>query len=225
MTYTWIGVALLVALADWLAVIRKYKNLEYMAHPAVMAILFIWIWQAGGLHGPMVWFALGVLFSMAGDIFLMLPREQFILGLAAFLLAHIAYLVGFNMSSPPFTLPSLIIAVGIGLVALRLYRGIKSGLAQRKLNGLTIPVAVYSLVISLMLLSAVLKLLQPEWQPWPAILVSLGALMFFLSDSFLAWNKFVTPLRNSHLIVIVLYHLGQISLVLGTGLHYLPAPI
>ena len=46
-----------------------------------------------------------------------------------------------------------------------------------------------------MLLSALLTLAADTWQAGAAILVSAGALLFFLSDTLLAWNKFVTPFR------------------------------
>jgi uncharacterized membrane protein YhhN len=60
------------------------------------------------------------------------------------------------------------------------------------------------------------------WQTVPALLVSAGALLFFISDALLAWNKFVIPLRQGRFISIIPYHLGQILLTIGAALHYLP---
>ena len=65
---------------------------------------------------------------MAGDIFLMLPRERFIAGLVAFLLAHVAYVVGFNQTPTAFNLAGFILAVSVTLVFLRVYRRIAAGL-------------------------------------------------------------------------------------------------
>jgi hypothetical protein len=42
-----------------------------------------------------------------------------------------------------------------------------------------------------------------------------------VSDSFLAWNKFVAPLPYGRLRVIVSYHVGQVLIVLGAALHFL----
>ena len=223
MSYTLLYLALFVAFLDWIAVARGWKWLEYIAKPGVMVLLLIWLGVSAGFGGQLVWFAAGLAFSMLGDIFLMLPREQFIAGLVAFLVAHLAYLVGFNASLPPVNLASLAIALAVGLAAGQLYRRISAGLRARGEGKLLTPVLVYSGVISLMLLSALLTLVRSnlEWMPGPALLVSLGALLFFASDSFLAWNKFVAPLPYGRLRVIVTYHLGQALIALGALLHVL----
>lgn len=56
-----------------------------------------------GAYGVSKIFLLALLFSLLGDIFLMLPRERFLAGLGAFLLAHLAYGWGFLGSgqAPP----------------------------------------------------------------------------------------------------------------------------
>jgi uncharacterized membrane protein YhhN len=53
------------------------------------------------------------------------------------------------------------------------------------------------------------------WTTRAAFFVSAGALLFVTSDVILAWNKFVSPLRNGRVWNIVLYHLGQIALIAG----------
>lgn len=221
MSYLLIGVALLVAIADWVAVATQRKTLEYFAKPGVMLVLLIWLWQASGFSGSLIWFGLGLVFSMAGDIFLMLPRERFIAGLVAFLLAHVAYVVGFNQTPTAFNVAGFILAVLVTLVFLRVYRRIAAGLDASGQPALKTPVLIYSLVISVMLLSALLTLAADTWQAGAAILVSAGALLFFLSDTLLAWNKFVTPLKWGRLAVIITYHLGQILITVGAAWHYL----
>lgn len=222
-SYFLLYVALGIALLDWIAVVKNWKRLEYFAKPGVMVVLLAWLWQATGFGGYLLWFALGVLLSLAGDVFLMLPREQFIAGLVSFLLAHIAYLIGFNMTLPALNLAGLIMAILVGLTARQVHRRIAAGLAASGNQGLQMPVLIYSIVISLMLLSALLTLTRPEtsWLAWPALLASAGALLFFLSDTFLAWNKFVVRLPHGKLQVIVTYHLGQALIVLGAATNYL----
>jgi alkenylglycerophosphocholine/alkenylglycerophosphoethanolamine hydrolase len=221
MPYFFLALALLIAILDWIAVARSWKSLEYFAKPGVMLALLAWLWQVGGFQGQMLWFAAGLLFSMAGDIFLMLPREQFIAGLVAFLLAHLCYLGGFNPTLPPLNLLSLVLALIVAITAAQIFRRVAGGLDTSGQSALKLPVLVYTIVISLMLLSALLTLLRPEWLPVPALLVSAGAMLFFLSDTFLAWNKFVATLPNGKLRVIITYHMGQILIVLGAALHYL----
>lgn len=220
MSYFFLGLALAIAVVDWLATAKAWKALEYFAKPGVMVALLIWLWQISGMRGPIIWFAAGLIFSLAGDVFLMLPREQFIAGLISFLLAHLAYLAGFNTTLPPANLASLALLVLVALTGLQIYRRIAAGLAASGNQSLKPPVLVYSSVISLMTFSALLTLVRPEWEALPALLASAGALLFFTSDSFLAWNKFVSPLPYGRLRVIVTYHLGQILIVLGATLHF-----
>ena len=221
MSPTYIILALIVAVVDWVAIQLRNKPLEFIAKPGVMILLLIGLWQASSFQGPMIWFGLGLLFSMAGDIFLMLPKEQFIPGLVSFLIAHLAYLVGFNQSPPPMILASLVLVVMVGITAVQLYRRLAGGLRASGQTRLIYPVMAYSVVISLMLISALMTLARAEWSEGPALLVSAGALLFFLSDSFLGWNKFVAPLPYGKLRVIVTYHLGQILIVLGAAFHFL----
>jgi uncharacterized membrane protein YhhN len=221
MNYLWLAIAAAIAVLDWIAVERKIKLLEYFAKPGAMLALILWLWQASGFQGVMVWFGVGLLFSLAGDVFLLLPREQFIPGLVAFLLAHVAYIIGFNAAPPPLNLPAALMALVVLLAALQIYRGVAAGLQASGQTRLKAPVLVYSLVISLMLLSALLTFVRPEWQPAPALMAGVGALSFFISDSVLAWNKFVTPLAHARLITMVTYHLGQALIMLGCAAHYL----
>ncbi len=220
MSYPWIVAALIIAFVDWLAVAYKLKLLEYIAKPGVMIFLLIWMWQASAFQGALLWFGIALAFSLAGDVFLMLPQERFILGLISFLLAHLAYIIGLNQTALTPNLPAFIIIVLVALTMLRIYRRIAAGLVAGGNSSLRIPVLIYSLVISLMLLSALLTLTGTAWQALPAILVSSGALLFFFSDSLLAWNKFVQRMRLAPLAVIITYHLGQILLALGAVLHY-----
>jgi len=221
MSYTFIWIALIIAVVDWVAVAKGWRKVEYFAKPAVMVALLAWLWQNSGFSGQLIWFAIGLACSLAGDVFLMLPREQFVPGLVSFLLAHLAYLVGFNPSLPPLHAASLILLVLVALASSAVYRRIAAGLQASGQAALKLPVLVYTIVISLMLLSALITLVRPEWSALNALLVSAGALLFYASDTTLAWNKFVAPIRNGRLWVIVTYHLGQTLIVLGAAAHFL----
>jgi uncharacterized membrane protein YhhN len=222
MSFTLIWIALLVAALDWFAVATRRKTLEYFAKPGVMIILLAWMWQTSAFQGALLWFGLGLAFSLAGDVFLMLPRERFIPGLIAFLLAHVAYIIGFNQTVPTWNLPALIMTALVAFTIIRVYRRIAAGLVASGNSALRLPVLIYSLVISLMLVSALLTLTGISWQALPAILVSAGALLFFISDTLLAFNKFVQSLKYGPLAVIITYHIGQTLLAVGAVLHYLP---
>jgi uncharacterized membrane protein YhhN len=150
-----------------------------------------------------------------------LPKEQLIAGLLAFLCAHLAYLVGFNATLPPANLPATLMAVGVGVTTARYYRGIAAGLSASRQGNLKTLVLAYLAVISLMLLSALLTLVRMEWETGAALLASGGALLFYLSDAILAWNRFVKPQPNNSLVIMITYHIGQALIVLGAAQQYI----
>ena len=128
MTYIPILIAIFLAILDWIAAEKKIKPLEYITKPATMLALLWWIWSSVGLGGDMLWFTLGVVFCLAGDIFLMVPRNMFIFGLIAFLLGHVCYTIGFNNQSPYISLLGILIIVLLGIYFGWLYPKIAKGL-------------------------------------------------------------------------------------------------
>jgi uncharacterized membrane protein YhhN len=107
------------------------------------------------------------------------------------------------------------VALMVILSALPLIRRILFGLKQKGLRRLQEPVRIYATIISLMLFSALMTLFRTDWLSDPAYLVSIGAVLFISSDMLLAWNKFVQPVRRGRLLLMVTYHLGQITLIAG----------
>jgi alkenylglycerophosphocholine/alkenylglycerophosphoethanolamine hydrolase len=212
--------ALIFAVLTALAVWKDNQGLLFIAKPAVMIVLFIYLWISTGLQGATLWFGLGMLLSLTGDILLLWINRFFLYGLVAFLLAHIAYLIGFNSPTSPVSMWGFLLAVIVGLGGARVIRRILSAMLENGQARMRIPVAIYSAVISLMLLSAMLKLTDPAWGAGASLLVALGAFLFFLSDIVLAWNKFVTPIQNGRMFNIGLYHLGQICLAAGMVMQF-----
>jgi len=208
--------ALIVAGLDWLAIARRQRRLEYLLKPATLALVLIAAWLlTRGPHDAWLaqFFLPGLVFSLAGDIFLLLPNERFFIpGLAAFLLAHVCYILGLNSTLPPW--PALTFLIVVAAIGVALFRDIALGLQQRQQLALLVPVALYSLILSLMLLSAWATLFRPEWTPLRRGMVIVGASLFFASDATLARNLFVTQSSSpsARLRVMVTYHLGQIAL-------------
>ena len=208
--------AFLFAALEALAVWNNWLRLEYAAKPAVMIVLFTWLWTSAGLSGALIWFGLGIIFSLAGDILLMIPLDRtFLAGLVAFLLAHVAYVIGFNIPLPEFSAWSIVFAVIVSLGGSRIIRRLLTVLASKGQAVTRTPIIVYSLSISLMLLSAMMKLSDLTWNANAAALVSVGAFLFVISDIVLVWNKFVSPFQYGRIYNIAMYHLGQIALIAG----------
>ncbi len=220
--------ALGVSVLEWVAVWRKWTRVRYFTKPGAMLALIAWYTLSGGMQGEGLWFGVGFVFSLAGDIFLLLSHGWFIFGLLSFLVAHLLYIVGFNQTLPsadPGILAAAVAVVGVGyfvfrgiLAALRagsetppaarLEAGSKTAPLKGKMR-LMAPVIVYALVISVMLFSAMICYFRPGWSQSAALLAVIGAGLFFLSDSVLANQKFVRPVRGGDVIVMVTYLLGQ----------------
>ena len=82
----WVYAALALALVQWTARWREIRWLHYATKPAVLLALIFWSWQVSGWQGPLLWFGIALVFSLLGDVLLMLPPSFFLTGLGAFLL-------------------------------------------------------------------------------------------------------------------------------------------
>jgi uncharacterized membrane protein YhhN len=210
------------AVSDWVGVARGWSRVRFLTKPAVAALLLLWLYLATGLQGAMVYFGLGLLFSLIGDLFLLFDTQGwFLAGLVAFLLALVAYTIGFNATPPATDLFSILMAILVAVLFARLYRRVAAGLLVKGLGRLRIPTLIYTMALALMLLSALLTLFRHDWLPLASLFAALGAALFVASDTLLAWNRFVTPLQRGPLVSIILYHVGQMLLIAGVVLNYL----
>ena len=149
----------------------------------------------------------GLVCSLAGDIFLMLPGERFLPGLASFLLAHLAYLAAFTRGLAP---------LGLGLAALPLAGAgllvlvyLWPGLDVR----LRLPVTIYVAAIVTMAAAA---LARWTWlNTTPALLGALGALLFVISDAVLAVDRFRRPFRAAQGVLLSTYFAAQVLIALS----------
>lgn len=212
----WLWITLCVMVADWLATGFKRKPLRHVTKPAALLLLLIWFTETSAWRGPLVWFGLGLVFSLIGDILLLRPERGFLFGLAAFLLGHLAYIVGFNMQ--PFQWNPLLLlmlaAVGVAatLIGRHILRGLKRGQSYSRMKK---PVLAYMTVITLMVLSALACFFRPGWPTAAAALTSLGALSFLSSDSILASDRFVRQRWWAGATIMITYHLGQVLMISG----------
>jgi uncharacterized membrane protein YhhN len=218
---------LLFAALEWVAVARGWKRVEYIGKPAPMLILLAFLAFAGGFGSPpLICFGLGIFFSLVGDVLLLIPSARgpdarLIPGLVAFLLAHVSYIIGLNIPFPNSSpIWSLGLAIILALSAARILKRILDGVLQKGLQSLVRPVALYGVIITLMLLSALLTLNNSTWKISAAGLVAVGAVLFYFSDMLLAWVRFVKNIKNGPLTIMILYHLGQAALVAGVLLQF-----
>jgi uncharacterized membrane protein YhhN len=215
---TLLALAVVAAVVDWVAVGTGRTRLEYAAKPAVLVALAAAAALIPAGHTDLVdrrwWFVGALVCSLAGDVLLMLPRNLFVPGLAAFLVGHVLFIVGFLQpasppTSPPFTFSPIGIAVALGLVVL--VEAVPSVVILRSLlhrgeGALVGPVCVYMAAIVTMVVLAV-NVGVPT--------AALGACAFLVSDTLLALDRFVRPIRQGTLLVHVTYHAAQLLLVVS----------
>lgn len=197
----------LVALGDWFAVVRHQKTLEYVCKPLTIVLLLglaasVDTDGSGAVRG---WFVAALILSMLGDVWLMLPRDLFIPGLASFLLAHLAYIAGMWVDGVSF------LGIAIGLAVAGLAALVVGGRILRRVRAssdpaMAVPVGAYMAVISLMLASA--------FGTEEGLAIG-GAALFFCSDALIAWERFVRPRAWHGLAIIVTYHVAQAGLTLS----------
>lgn len=209
-------VSLAVGVADWVAVATRRKRAEYVLKPATLAVLIVAAIALRGEEPAARWgFAVAALvLSLCGDVFLMLPRDLFLAGLVAFLLAHLAYVAALNPSVPPLlpTLPAAILATAMGGA---LFLRIRGQMIRTSRGGLVVPVGVYVVVITAMVVSAAGTAGRAEWAAGSSAFTMAGALLFYGSDAMIGWTRFVSDFPRSRVLITAAYHLGQVGLVVG----------
>ncbi len=176
----------------------KNTSLKMVFKPLTTALIIYFAFQQGGhvfLHYKVL-ILIALFFSLAGDVFLMLPHERFIAGLVSFLIAHLFFITAFIGHTGPYwnwiyLIPVLIYFI-LFLIVLLPHTG-----------EMTIPVVVYALVILTFLWQAAGRYgFQPDMLTACGLF---GAILFVLSDSLLAYNKFVKPIKWAPGILMVLY--------------------
>lgn len=147
---------------------------------------------------------LGLLLSLAGDVFLMLPDDRcFLFGLASFLVAHL-FFIGAYRARGGFGFTWWLALLYLAYTALLLY------LLWPSITEMRIPVVVYGAVLMVMGWQAAEMWLR--WSDLSALAAMLGAILFMLSDSTLALNKFRAPIRQSSVIIMSTYWAAQLLL-------------
>lgn len=161
-------------------------------------------------------------FSWLGDVLLLFTESHFfIMGLGAFLLAHIVYIFSYGYASATYPLKKVWQRWWYYLPILGYGCSFSSYLLPQVPPEMLVPVAAYALVIVTMLLAAAGR--GKYTHPTSFILVTLGAVLFVISDSFIAVNKFVDPLPNASLLIMTTYILGQWAITEGLLRH--PSPV
>lgn len=189
-----------------LAADRPTLALAVKPIPALM--LAAWVLSRG--QGPVaIAVAVGLVLSACGDALLEFDH-LFVAGLGAFLLAHIAYTVG-------FTLDTRALALARGL-PFAVYAVVMFLFLRPKLGPMAVPVALYAIAIGTMMWRASALVGAPGAPQQHEMLALGGAVVFAASDTLIALDRFHARIPHVHVAIIVLYWIGQLGIAASVAL-------
>lgn len=193
---------------------RPQRALVYIFKP-LTTLLIIWIALNGpldpvpGYNGTYKWLIIaGLIFCLGGDVFLMLPPRYFLAGLGSFLVGHWFYIAAFTVEGG-FTLTWW-------LLPLLLYGGFIYYLLHPHLGKMRRPVIVYIIFILMMAMTALGRWSVMDSRS--ALLAVIGAILFVISDSVLAFDRFRQKFKAARVIVLTTYWLAQ--WLIAVSVHY-----
>ena len=180
---------------------HQHHVLSIIFKPLTM-ILIISILFTGGieLEGFSFFIFWGLIFSLFGDMMLLKPWYKFELGLASFLVGHIFYIIAFiSYKGMDWDILPLLPLIGF---ALWLFRMIKPHFGK-----LLIPVGSYMSVILLMVWQG-MGIWLSEKNTF-GLLIGSGAFIFCVSDSILAYQRFMRRFKYGNTLALVTYYIAQ----------------
>jgi uncharacterized membrane protein YhhN len=194
-----------VAAADWWSRLRHLDRLEQWAKPAA-TMLVIGLAVASGATGGQVAVAVAALVCcLIGDVALLPAVDRFVVGLAAFLVGHLLFIVLFVQYGLDNAVAGGIALVLAGLLAVAVAPVIVRG-ARTQRNALAIPVMAYFAAISAMAVCG-----WATGRPW----VIAGTSLFVASDAVLGWREFVRSRPWMPVTVMITYHGALVALALS----------
>lgn len=183
-----------------------------VAKPLLMLTLLLYfLSESKGYPTWRIHVAIALVFSWGGDVLLM-PDGMFVAGLASFLVAHIFYIIAYQKTGAaqgqlrPFDIPVFAL-IGIVLIW-ALYPG---------LGNMLIPVVIYAMVLLTMAVRARKRRGATSVASFKQ--VSAGAILFVISDSLIALNRFAFEIPTERLLVMSTYIAAQFMIVHGLLRH------
>ncbi|MGY3715598.1 lysoplasmalogenase [Sutcliffiella cohnii] len=192
------------------AIYYENKIYKFIWKPGTMILIIILAITESGLSTAFSYWVLSALvFSLMGDIFLMLREKWFIYGLVSFLIAHILYIVGFIVSfSFSFSLNIFLLIIALIILAVILYFYLYENVRKEGGKKLLFAVAFYIIIITTMVSLAIMT--------GTKILI-IAAFLFFISDAILAINKFKVKFRLADYFVMSTYFTAQLLFAISIG--------
>ena len=211
---TWIICYIGILAVHLAGIVFNIQLLEYIIKPMIVIwLLLYFLSQTVSVNsGLKKWIVSALLFSWTGDVLLLFQQNNsvfFLLGLSAFLIAHLFYIIFFNRVRVNESVRG---NVWLLLIVVIYYSSLIS-LLYSHLGGMKLPVLVYGIVISCMFMLAMHMLFIKNKTAGKWMMT--GALLFVISDSLLAVNKFYQPFAIAGVVIMLSYGLAQLFIVDG----------
>lgn len=210
----WIFFFVVIVIGDLIGIQLEHELIQFIFKPLIIPVIIGFFTSSIGHSNKGInqWILLALIFSWFGDVLLMFQEKNsifFLAGLSSFLLAHVFYIFYFHklrviesVKSKPWLLVIVVVY----------YAALISFLSPF-LGDMKLPVRIYGIVISFMFMLAMHMLfiknkLAGKWMMG-------GALLFVISDSLLAINKFYQSFEFAGVLIILTYALAQLFIIKG----------
>lgn len=188
--------------------------IESISKPLLMVVLMgYFIWDTKKYSSVLKkWVLSALFFSWVGDILLMFVTNNsifFLAGLSSFLIAHIFYILFFHsVRVKEFIKGKIFLLFPVLIFYVVLMTLLSPGLGTMKL-----PVRIYGVFIFFMLMLAMHMLYIRNRKA--GLLMMIGALLFVISDSVLAVNKFYSEFNGAGIVIMLTYGIAQLMITEG----------
>jgi len=196
-----ITVFLIVSILDIIAVAMEYPVMQAVFKPMIMLSLMAAYYFFVTKINP--WYLLAMAFSFLGDVLLMDKNNLFLAGIVAFLGTQLIYIFIIKMRLKKSRAGDLLISI----VPFLIFYSLLISVLQKNLGTFTVPVMVYGMAISIFGMAALLLYRQNKDSITRMLLM--GAILFIISDSMIALQKFHIPQSWFPVVIMVTYVMAQ----------------
>ncbi|UXX78395.1 lysoplasmalogenase [Reichenbachiella carrageenanivorans] len=212
-----------IAIAELCSHVLEWKLLNEFTKPMLIPVLLVYLRK--GMKTPVnlsfIFAVFALVFSWFGDVALMYVYKRdwyFLVGLGAFAVAQVLYFFSFKHAKTGEEKATPLLQHMMNVLPFAIFVIGLLWTLWPMLGELKMPVAVYAVLICTMALGAVYRNGRTSTDSFNQVVF--GAILFILSDSLIAINKFYAPMENSAIWIMGTYILAQWNIINGLQKHY-----
>lgn len=193
---------IVVSIFDIIGILFKIPTLIFIFKPLILLSLLVLYSISVSLKNK--WYVLALVFSFFGDVFLMFSGQSyFIIGLISFLIAHVLF-IKIVISRIKNT---TVLKVIYSIIPFLIIYSLLLFTLKDSLNGMLIPVIIYGFTISIFGTVSLIDYLGEKSNK--TLLMLFGSIVFIISDSVLAIDKFYFETHTFKVMIMFTYVLAQ----------------